>query len=434
MNSHLLVVVGASCLSLGIGYFAGSAQPDNLAADSESASAASSPNKSQISSRGNHSSRSSFGGSRVRSARGNAELTLHAAKSKLEESNMLMMDFGTFAEVWNTLDGLTSEEIEIALKSIEDDPATNQTTMMLRMMLLSQWGGVDGQSAAEYAISIKKGGMMQGMGLMGCMSSWIKNDPVAAEAWYEQNKAAFKGGMFGQNNIKGMFFKGLAKKDLTSAFNKIDFTNTSERKAAIQTMGSLVADVKLRDKVIEKVQSMDDPELKDKMLKSMVSTLSYQDLDAATALVDQLKETNPEQVSEYQESLLHGMRMADPEATLDYIQTEISDGKKRDRELKNTFGSFASNDEAAAQKWLDSQDLTNKDEFIERASSNMTWQNPDKAMEWALKINDDDKRTEQAIEVYERWEDDHSAGAKAWLDQQDPETQEAILAGDEEDS
>lgn len=344
-----------------------------------------------------------------------------------------MMDFGIFADVWNTLDDLSAEELQLALTALEDEPAMNQSAMMLRMMLLSQWGEVGGQAAAEYALSQQKGGMMRGMGLMGCMSSWIKVDPIAAEAWYEKNKDSFKGGMFSNGNIKSMFVRGLAKRDINAAFKKIDMSNTSERNAAVQTMAHLVAEDDMRSQVIEKVQSLEDAQLKHKMLNRMMSTLSYQDLDAANELLNQLKDSDPKEFKEYQSSLLNGMRMIDPKAALEYAETEISDEKSRNQSLKSSFAQYAANDEAAAQEWLDSQSFENKDQFYQRASSNQRWQNPDKSMEWALKISDDDKRTDEVISVYERWKEEHSAGAEAWLGQLDEESQAAILEGVDKD-
>jgi hypothetical protein len=372
--------------------------------------------------------------SRPTSASGRAQYALHHAKAKFDESNMLMMDFGTFAEVWNALDGLTSEELRIALNTLEEEPAMNQTAMMLRMMLLSQWGEVDGLAAAEYAIALKQSGMMQGMALMGCMSSWIKTDPQAAEAWYEKNKSAFKGGMWGNSGVKAMFVKGLAKRDINAAFAKMDLTKTSDRKTAIDTMATLVAEESLRGQVIEKVQSIEDKQLKHKMFKRMVGSLSYQNLDAATELLDQIQDADPEKYSEYQQSLLGGMRMVDPEAAIEYASTEITDEKTRSRELISSFAQYASNDAEAAQTWLDSQNFENKDKYYSRASSNQRWQDPEQSMEWALKIEDEDMRTDEVIEVYKRWNEEHEEGAKAWLGQLDEESQAAILEGVEENT
>ncbi|MFC5050816.1 hypothetical protein ACFPK9_09335 [Rubritalea spongiae] len=433
MHSQLWTIVGASGLSLIAGYFIGNTQGPKLS-QSQTAIEQSSHSHTAASyiERQSNNLSSSKHTSLPSSARGRAELAIHHAKAKLDESGNMMMDFGTFAEVWSTVDSLSSEELHLALQSLEGEPEMDQSAMMLRMMLLSKWGETNGQAAAEYALSQQEGSMRNGMSLMGCMAAWIKVDPVAAEAWYEKNQDSFKGGMFGRGNIKSMFVRGLAKRDLDAAFKKIDFSKTSERNAAVQTVASLVAEEDLRDKVVAKVLSLEDAQLKQKMFERMIGTLSFHDINTATELLDQLKETDPENIKKYQERLLSGMRRLDPEKAIEYAQTEITDPKERVKELRSSFAQFAESDAPAAQAWLDQQSFEDKDAFYQRASSNQRWQNPDKAMEWALKIGDDDKRTDEVVNVYKRWTEEHEAGAQLWLNTLDEESQAAILESIEE--
>jgi len=190
----------------------------------------------------------------------------------------------------------------------------------------------------------------------------------------------------------------------------------------------------MRDQVVAEVMAFEDQKLKDKSIESMIQALSFQDPDGAEALIAEIGETDPKKLNKYKQSLLSGMRMYDPEAALDYSMNEFSEEKAKNKAVTSSFGSLASQDAEAAQKWLtENGDDYDKDKLIGTAMNRISWQSPDKAMDWALQTYDDDKRSKRVIQTYEKWEQQHEAGAKEWLSQQDEDTQAAILEGQSEE-
>jgi len=433
MKSPFWIVTGASCLSLAVGYTVGNSgsnkhtEGENLSTEKTHDTSGSMRPSQSVQGKNSHRMRPA-------TAHGRADLAVRAAQKKLDESGMVMMDFSTVADVWNLLDNLNAEELEIALSGLKDSGnGMNQSAMMLKMMLVSRWADLDGQSAAEYTLSGDNKGMTKMVNVMGVMGSWMKNDPVAAEAWYEKNKEEFKGGMFGQDMVQNMFFNAHAKKDLNTAFSKLDLTKTSERNQAIEALGSLISDPNMKDQVIAKVQSFEDVKLRQKSWTKIIQSLAYSDPSEAKIILETINESDPEQYAKYQESYLNGMRHFDPAAALEYSMTEIQDKDKRTSAIKISFTSLATQDASAARVWLDAQSDIDKDDFIKSAAQTLRWQNPEDSMQWALEISDDDKRTDAVVETYNQWKEEHTTGAETWLAAQDPETREAILAEADDD-
>ena len=302
----------------------------------------------------------------------------------------------------------------------------------MNMLLLNLWGEIDGRSAVEFALNQPSQGMMGNFALTNSLNSWINADPVAAEAWYTQSQEKIKGVAFAKDSIDEVFFQALAKKDLDTAFSKLDLSNTSDRKRAIQAITNLAGEAEMRDQTIAKIKSFEDPELQQKMFEGMIQNLSYRDPDAARELLSQIDEKDPKKYLKYQGDLLGGMSMYDPVRALEYSMTEIIDKATRTRQMKSAFASLASQDSMAAKKWLADNPSEDSDQYLIQASENLRWQSPDRSMEWALQINDEDKRTAQAVEIYKRWKEEHEVGANTWLKSQHPETQEAILVGSED--
>ncbi len=431
VKSQYLMITGVSCISLIVGYLAGKdASSDELNDDvvsSAPADVSGASKRSFVDSSTSSNSR----GSRPMTAQGRADLALRSAKSRLDESSMVNMDFTLISDVWGMLDGLSAEELELVLAGMDQSAGLNQSNMMLEMMLLSRWGELDGKSAVEYVLSQDKKGVMKTVGLMGSLSSWIKDDPLAAELWFNEHKEEFKGGMFGSNVIEGMFINALAKKDLPAALAKMDLSKTSDRNLAVQAVSSLIIDPDRRDEVLAHVQGLDDEGIRSKMYEGMVQTLSYQDPDAAMELVEMIEQNNPDSAGDYRDKLLMGMRMHDPMAALEYCQTQYPEGEERDAAVSESFASLARQDSDAAREWMNANGKNN-DDYLSLASDRLRWQNPDQAMEWALEISDDDLRTKKVVQSYEKWNEEHEAGAQAWLEQQDEDTQAAILAAVEE--
>lgn len=432
MNSQILLTIAACSVSLAGGFLIGSSGNSEfvgieLESNQKPRSAQSDDmTYSSISSR-SYGNAPSF--DRELSADAKAQSVLFKAKAKMEGSSMMMMDLAALADVWNMTEDMNAEELRLAMEALDEGPGGSRSDVSLRMVLLSQWAERDGLAAAKYAISTQKGGMMSGMPLMGVMTSWGKADPVSAEAWYQENKSAFSGGRWTNSSIESQLIKNLAKHDLDAAFEKIDFSKTSERNTAARTMGNLVADDSMRDQVIAKVQSIEDAGLKHEMLKRMVSSLSYQNVEAAGELLASMKDAEPGKYGEYQVNYLRGMQYMDPAGALSYAATEITDEGQRNNAMQSAFGQYAINDASAAQDWLNSQVFDNKDKYYQQASNQNRRRNFDQSMEWALKIEDDDMRTDQAVDVYRRWSAEHKDGAQEWLYTLDEESQQAILEG-----
>ncbi|MGJ8672837.1 hypothetical protein [Rubritalea sp.] len=436
MNSRLCVTLGASGLSLIAGYFLGHLrEPSDRAAFADSFDQESVSTHPSFSERESDPLNSKKYATRPTSSQGRAEYAVRLAQEKFDQSKVLGTDFGTFAEVWNTLDGFTSQELRNAMTTIDSRPTMSESEMRFRLICLTKWGAVDGQSAAEYVLKLKSSDGGKVNDLRTCLASWINTDLVTADLWYEANKTSIK--QFEEDHvgfIKNTLVEGLAKRDINAAFDKIDFNNSGERQSSIQTMASLAAEDCHRDKVIEKVLSLEDEQLKHDMLALMISTITSRNLDTGSELIDSLRDSDPEKFLSYQASYVMGIENIDPKAALEYAKTEIADPETRMGLLKGVFARFVYNDELAAQDWLNTQSFESNDAFYARASILFCRHHPEKAMGWALKIGDDDTRTQEVMLAYQQWTKLHEAGAQQWLNTLDEESQAAILEGvDEKD-
>ena len=432
MNTHTLITIGTCSVAMIGGYFIGNAnqQPDR-SADASTQSSQAPPNSLSIhnTSRSSHaSSRSSLANRSFGSDPDKAQAIFQRASALLADSSMNSMDYRTYAEVWNLTQAMSSEELRDAITLLEEKGSTDQNARRLRMMLFSQWGAIDGRAAADFALHQQASGSRRDTSITGAISAWIKTDPAAAEAWYESNKDQLKKSAWTHASIQSMFIQSLAKHDLDAAFNKIDLSNTQQRRSAASIISRLIMEEDTRAGVIAKVQEIEDANLKHQMLRGMLNTLSYQDLDAAKALLGSIENTNDDNYGTYQNGYLRGLARTDPAAALEYASNEISNDRRRETSMRTAFARLAHTDADAAQTWLDNQAVDDRDKYYQSASSNFRRSNPETSMQWALKIADDNKRTDEVIRVFRQWRRQHQAGSEQWLNTLDPESQEAILS------
>lgn len=431
MKPHHLAIVGASCASLAVGYMAGSAgksAPEPTIAQSEQQSnhsARSSQHSSGTDHQRNEQSGNSLSSSSSRSK--NPKQLVRRAEHQLSQSAMSQLDIRGTLEIWEMFEGMSTSELKEALSSMKPGGVMSQSTAMLKMILMGHFAEQDGKGAAEYTLQHEKKGMMRAVSLMSTMGVWMKEDPDAAEAWYTANKDEFKGGMFGQDMIGQMFFRQKAKKDIDAALGNLDLNKTSDRSKAVSAISQIAIEPELREKALNKALATEDVDLRNKMLDGILTTLSYQDQDAAQEVLATLEVEDPERFGEYQKKMLQGLAMHDPEAALEYSMNQIEDENDRTSALSSAFSTYASQESEAAKKWLLDSSVEDKDALIQRATQRLSWQQPEEAMDWALMIEDDDTRTEQAADVYKDWKREHKAGAQNWLDAQDEDTRAAIL-------
>ncbi len=327
----------------------------------------------------------------------------------------------------------SADELQRGIDFIFENEQDAKVLGELGVMLLNRWCKIDGQAAIEYSLALPDGrGQM--LSLDACFRTWAKADPYALSAWYEENKDLYDLTHLRNDlvtieheSIEQMVFKQLIKRDLAGTFKSIDWDDLQQSNAVKSLCFKMDLNTEKRSELLSLVQGLEDEDTKNELLGDLIISASNISLTEAQLLLDEMNLSDPEQIAEYQYRMARGAASKYTEKSM-AIAMDIEGDEYRDKAVSRCFTSMAVNQPEAAQSWLEKHgDDFNRDDLLEQAV-NRHYDDPELPLNWVMQMENDERRTKSTAKYYKRWADEHQLGASKWLEQQDEDTQAAILA------
>ena len=320
--------------------------------------------------------------------------------------NQGMPDFDALFGIWETARDMDAVDIHQALKDLKGEAMGAQEGMFVKMMLVMQLAKKNGPEAMTYAMNEKTGGFvpMKQMALQ----AWAGNEPEAAYSWYLENKnelSARESRQFLAGAIGG-----LAKKDFPAALAKAKTVDKSARRDVLSNIGvSIAENTEQRKQFTEYLLTLDDERATSAATTSILNQLALADPQAG---IQYIQDWQGEGKDEMVRSFAQQWAQIDPEKTLNWQITQAD----KQSGVDSTFGSWARQDPASAQKWLDSQgeDL-NKDKYLASAAQRTIWdEGYSEAVDWASSIQDSETQERSYRDIYSQWSRNDPEAADKW--------------------
>lgn len=195
--------------------------------------------------------------------------------------------------------------------------------------------------------------------------------------------------------------------------------------------------------VFDWVRNLPEGEARDNSLRSVFSTWSRQDPQAAVRALSGLasgehknavqavasgwSQTSPEAVLQWSSSLTDASERADvirsalsqwagssPESAAKFV--ERMPEAERSGPMESVIGNWASHDTASAAAWLDRQPTgPSKDAALRTLSRKIAQEDPEAALTWTRGISDEKERLRQTESIARDWIRQDPASARSWI-------------------
>lgn len=360
----------------------------------------------------------------------NPAATVRRIAREMESSPMAQMDFDVMFSTYEAVRWMNPSQIQEALAELEAMGGNSQNNMVIGMMLINLWAKQDGKGALDYSLA-SKNQMMKGMGVMTGMMGWVKNDPQGAWDWYEENKdGVAKSGMMG-GQLGGMMFAALAQRDMDGAFAKMGDLNRQEKQSALTMIGmQTFMDDEKRANFVRNIEKLEDKELRDSSLQSMVTMWAFQDPQGAVEFIDS-REWSEEARGMLYTQVTAGWSNSNPAEAINWRLEHLGEGEKKGDVVAGSFAQWMTRDPVEARDWLEAQPPELRtDQLYQQTAQQLQWnQKFDEAAGWAEGIENVDVRNNAYRSLRQGWVTANPEAAGEWFEGLDQATREAIEKG-----
>ncbi len=320
----------------------------------------------------------------------------------------------------------SADELQRGLALILENEQEAKERDILVMILLNRWCKIDGLAAIEYSLALPEASRKM-LPLEAFFKTWAQADPYALSAWYEENKDLHDLAHLHDKSIGQVLFTQLAKRDLAGTFKSVDWDDLQQSNAAQSLCYEMSLNGEKRSELLSLVQGLEDEDTKNELLDDLIISTSNISLAEAQLLLDEMNLSDTEHVAKYQYYMAKCAASWRAEKSM-AVAMDIEEGEYRDKAVSSCFSHMAMQQPEAAQSWLEKHgDDFNRDDLLEQAVNRHS-EDPQLSLNWAMQMENDERRTKSTAKYYKRWADEHQLGASKWLEQQDEDTQAAILA------
>ncbi|GHC51517.1 hypothetical protein [Roseibacillus persicicus] len=344
---------------------------------------------------------------------------LETLLEELRQSPMAQMDFEALFGIWDMVQYLDAYELQSLMAEL-DEMGGGQEMLAVRMMLLNRWAAKDGPAAMESVFEGEKG-MMQMIGATGAMLGWMRSEPDQAYAWFKENGDRLGGSAMGmgKEQIEAMYFANMAKTDFDGTMAKLDGMESKTQKAVIQQLAqSAGMDPERRSELLDYLKSKDDPDLLHDARRSIVQQMAWQDPQAA---IDFIESENPRDDlrDELVDNATSMWSHTDPAGAVEWLGEELKGQPDAGEKISSSFGQWVGQDEAEAAQWLASQGDEFKTDSVFRDAGHglINSGEYERSAEWFEQIIDDDDRRVNYDRLYQSWKEEDQAAADQWKTQ-----------------
>ena len=347
----------------------------------------------------------------------NPRASLELLLEELKQSPMAQMDFESLFSIWDMVQYLDADQLSQLVADL-DGMGSGQEMMAVRMMLLNRWAAKDGPNAMKSILAQDKG-MMRGIAAMGAVSGWMRAEPEQAYAWFKESGDELDlGGMgMSKEQVEGMYFAGLAKKDFEGAMARLDGMERKTKQAVIrQLASSAVGDPEQQSQLLDYLKEGGDESLLKETRSTIVTSLAWQDPEGALAFIDS-ENLDPNRKEELVSQTVNMWQHSDPQGAVEYLEGEYRGDENAGEKVSTAFGRWVGQNEVEAAEWLENQPENFKTDsvFRDAGGSLLEGNNYERASEWYGQILDDDVRATNYQQLHSRWEAEDPDAANQWV-------------------
>lgn len=305
---------------------------------------------------------------------------------------------------------LTPEELQEALKHVNDKSTAPHVKGLIMSLLLSQWAEADPAKAMAYATTNSRGKGYESLSMvLPVVDVWLKNDPDAVWNWYLTHTE--KEGLDQWNDgALNAIFSTFASHDVDGALEKLASLQGAGTRSAIAGIGYAAANPTVRDALTARLPKC-TPEVANALRYYLMDARINRDPKEALVWVDSLPKDEQKAAREAAGDRL--MR-SDPRVAAEVLLKNATE-KTLPTVYMRVIAQWASISPAEASKWLMEQpqgpalDLARNSLAI-----HIVDEDPVSAMEWAKSVIEVQTRESAIARVYGRWAArDEAAATKA---------------------
>ena len=300
------------------------------------------------------------------------------------------------------IDSLAPDEFEDAVARFRSLGIT-EARMGEYAMLLTAWAEADPTAALAYTTENTRGGMATGT----VLAAWASRDPESAIAWARANHEGD-----GANPHMVGVIRGLLETSPSRATELlVGLPFSAERGQALAAMIPHL--LKLGpDSAKQWISALSDERLRDGATARFAEEMAKADpAGTASWLLANLSETSTRSVDEVFEE----WAKQDKGAALSSFES-MPEGDARSRALRGLVTIEAREDPQAAAKLMDSHPGDIDDSMVLHFVWNSFDKAPEVAMGQVTKIEDESRRNRMYQRALDSWLDDDQAAAQRWID------------------
>ncbi len=267
--------------------------------------------------------------------------------------NSSAMNMSKLARAYNLVQQLEQADLLTAIEQL-DPNTTDPKQVKLLSLFLSRYAELDPREAITYVDNNINAKTTKKYGYSTVLTAWAETDPISALDWFKNNANADL--VNERNSGLAGIFDGLAQQDLNLAMDNLD-------------------------------QFLDNP----RSISSAVSGLAYslsseQDFNR---LLDKTKDLDNHRLTQ---TVVSMWARKSPEQALSWV-TSVDDNKQQSELEKKLYRTWLYTDpDTAAERYMASADSSNIQSRAKLVVRSLSYQSPEKAMNWINQQSDIDSQ------------------------------------------
>ena len=346
--------------------------------------------------------------SRAVKTRSEASLVLADLEDLLGRGYSSESDYAAIAESYEMIKKLDENELAESLDLLIEKPDQFSNPMYMKM-LLSRYSELNSSAAINFYESNITKPRQQVEALKAIMSSWSKDEPEAAFAWYktQEENDVIKGVYGAEVRSLNTIFKGLA--DLETALERLSEVNITGYKGSMAAYGisSSLSEKEEFELFFDKTKDLGNQQVRTTALRSWAN----KNPEEAAAWSSALEDEKQRQASSIQ-VFSNWVGQDGDKAVSWYMENST---KKPEDTVVDVVQSWTRQDPAAAGKWLEAQGLEENQRAVDRFVNQSSWSNPGVAADYVDYIKDDKKRQQKVKSIYRNWARQDKEKADAFI-------------------
>lgn len=340
------------------------------------------------------------------------------------------LPYEILANLREMMDSQSADQLATLLGQFSELDLDRSFAFMAQMVLVDVWVEKEGEAAVDRLMTMGNNPMLRSFAI----DSWMSWNPGAAFQWVQKNGEKLKdlGGIFGTSKAKleSSYYRSLARRDFTGALEKLGQMSTEIQEEVVEKLAATAAtDRSKREKLFAELKEK-NPELLSEARINLINAMVWDDAHKAMAFI-QSEEVEAKDRKNLERRAYISWVSNDPEAALKWRSQNLKENSQAGDQIAGAFGNWVEQDEKEAALWLKEQgEEFQTDSLFEQAGISLLYEEEyERSAQWYEQVLDPKERGIAYQELYEKWNESSPAEAEQWKAQLPKEDQE-ILDGE----